>query len=373
MIFTFRALLRHWKTFALLAGLVSALAACNFTTEPPTPTIESLITPTDADASLTPELTLTPSMTPSPRPTVERVQLVSPTPSGTPQPPPDTETPVPTPGPYEHRVEAGEALFGIIQRYGYTDGRVIDAMRDINPNFNPDTLQVGQVLLIPRMTMTPTPPNYEATVSMMGTLGIPLPDQLSANTEVECHEVREGETIIDIAEEYQTTLEIISRLNPEIPFRGCDFNNRSGGEGCNVLLQINQCVQVPLPTVTPTLSPTPSGNETATPTPTYPAPMLISPPNGATMLGPVIAQWISVRPLASDEYYYVEVNDLTAGRQFTQVTRDTSLVLPNELIPSDGQVHDFSWQVAVVRRNAGGGYGIIGGVIGTRGFRWQSR
>ncbi|MCU0475443.1 MAG: LysM peptidoglycan-binding domain-containing protein [Anaerolineae bacterium] len=261
----------------------------------------------------------------------------------------------------------------ILPRFGYLDFSVLRAVRTLNPDVNVDNLQVGQTILIPRMTFTPSPPGYEATVIMMATLGIRPPDQLAENTELACHTVIEGENIISIADSYNTTLEVLARLNPEIPFTGCDFNNRSGGETCNPTINIGQCVQVPLPTPTPTLSPTPSGNETATPTPTFQPPVVISPPDGVTVSGVVTVQWVSIGVLAADEFYYVEVTDTTLNTRYTQVTKDTSLTLPQALIPTTGQPHAMAWLVTVVRRNPNGGYAPVGGVMPVRQFNWQSR
>jgi len=359
----------------VLASVLSmALSACNFNTEPPTPTVSVPQSHTPA-ISPTPtiEATATISLTPSPAPTVERIVLITPTPPAPLEPTTEPATPTPTPGPYEVTVAAGDTMSRILPRFGYQDFSVLRAISALNPDVNVDNLNVGQTILIPRMTYTPSPPGYEATVSMMGTLGIRPPEELAANTQLTCHTVIEGENIISIAESYNTTLEIIARLNPEIPFTGCDFNNRSGGETCNPPIGIGQCVQVPLPTATPTLSPTPSGSETPTQTPTFPAPLIITPPEGVTVNGRVTAQWISVGVLGADEYYYVEVTDTTLNTQFRQVTKDTSMVLPVALIPSDGQTHPMAWVVTVVRRNPGGGYAPIGGVMPVRSFNWQSR
>lgn len=353
----------------LLCALLAMLTACNFNTEPPTPTVSIPQTPQQTET--TPEPSATSS--PSPAPTVERVILITPTPDAPLAPTSEPPTPTPTPGPYVVTVAPGDTMSRILPRFGYLDFGVLRAVRTLNPDVNVENLQVGQTVLIPRMTFTPSPPGYEATVSMMATLGIRPPDELAANTELTCHTVIEGENIISIADSYNTTIEIIARLNPEIPFTGCDFNNRSGGETCNPRITIGQCVQVPLPTPTPTLSPTPSGSETPTATPTFPAPLIVSPPEGVTVSGPLTIQWVSVGVLGPDEYYYVEVTDTTLNTRFTQVTKDTSIALPQALIPTDGQTHAITWLVTVVRRNASGGYAPIGGVMAMRSFNWQSR
>lgn len=360
----------------MLVALCALLSACNFNIEAPTPTVAVPETPTVAgtEASPTAEASLTPSLTPSTAPTVERVILVTPTPEAPIGPPTEPPTLTPTRGPYEVTVAPGDNLAGILEGFGYRDFSVIPAFRTLNPNVNPDNLQVNQRLLIPLMTATPSPPGYEATLSILATLGVRPPDQLAENTELVCHTVIEDETILSIASSYDTTLEILARLNqPQISFAGCDFDNRSGGETCNPSIFIGQCVTVPLPTATPTLSPTPSGNETATPTPTFAAPVIITPPDGVTVSGAVTVQWVSVGVLAPDEFYYVEVTDTTLNTRFRDVTKETSMPLPPALIPSDGQTHAMAWLVTVVRRNAGGGYAPIGGVMQVKTFNWQSR
>lgn len=363
----------RWISLAIFMSMV--LSACNFNTEPPTPTVSVPQTATSESvtASPSPDASATPSLTPSPVPTVERIVLITPTPPGTAVPTTEPATPTLTPGPYEVTVAAGDTMSRILPRFGYLDFSVLRAVRVLNPDINVENLQVGQTVLIPRMTFTPSPPGYEATVSMMGTLGIRPPDELAADTQLACHTVIEGENIISIAESYNTTLEILARLNPEIPFTGCDFNNRSGGETCNPPININQCVNVPLPTATPTLSPTPSGSETPTSTPTFPAPVIITPPDGVTVSGQLTLQWVSAGVLGNNEYYYVEVTDTVLNTQFRQVTKDTSMPLPTALIPTDGQPHLMAWVVTVVRRNEGGGYAPIGGVMSVRTFNWQSR
>lgn len=363
--------LKPYRSIAVSVVLVWMLTACNFTPQQPTPTIELPGTSTATPTSDGPTATLTASRT-SP-PTVGPIRLASATPSATPPPSTPTATATPTPGPYTYVVQSGDTLFGVIERFGYTDGRVIPDILALNPNIpNADNLPVGQEILIPRRTPTLTPPGYEATVAMMGTLGVQVQQPISPNTEISCHRVEEGQTILEIAELYNTQLEVLSNLNPEIIFRGCDFNNRSGGPDCVVRINIGQCVNVPLPTATPTLSPTPSGSETPTPTPTYNAPITVYPPNGSIVAGPITLEWVSVGVLDDDEYYYVELTDRTANLQYTQVTRNTSLRLPSELIPPDGAQHDVEWRVVVVR-GGGDSYSVVGGVMPSRSFRWQRR
>jgi hypothetical protein len=191
-----------------------------------------------------------------------------------------------------------------------------------------------------------------------------------------CHTVRAGETMIGIAEQYQTTLSVLAQLNPDpILWNGCNFTQRGGGPNCNPVVVEGACINVPQPTATPTLSPTPSGNETATPTPTYAAPHLIFPADSAVIdAGPTRLQWVSVGVLASDEYYLVEVTDTLTNRYEPLVTKNTMIWLPEDLIPEDGQPHTINWTVSIaVRDPITGVYNRVSGFGQTRTFQWQSR
>lgn len=190
-----------------------------------------------------------------------------------------------------------------------------------------------------------------------------------------CHVVEANEAMVGIMERYNTTLEILSQLNPTLNWSGCRFNQYSGGEACNPTIREGDCVVVPkrAPTATPTA--TPSGDETATPTPTYVPPRLIFPSDGALASAAVFElEWVSSGILAQDEVYLVEIRDVTAGGDIWRgETRDTSLMLPESLIPTDGQTHTMEWRVLVARRDDTGTYQYVGGAGDWRVFRWQSR
>lgn len=359
---------------ALLATFT--LAACDFPSFPPgnpSPTVESLVTPsamplTEAPPAATPSLT--PSVTVALPP-----QLQSPTASYTPGPPTETSTPTETPGPFEHTIKQGETLGYIIQLYGYTDFSVIDEIVRMNPNIpSADRLPgAGAVILIPHPTITPTIEGAEMTLTAGGVISVQIIPTFEATMPVT---VKEGVTIIGIAGECETTLEVLDKLNPDLQFFNCDLSIPSGGEGCNVPLQIDQIVYCPAPTPTPTLSPTPSGSETPTPTPTYPAPLVVFPPeSGTAPPRPIRLQWVSVGVLPQDYYYLIEVEDATSGATFFDVTRETSFTLPDSLIPDDGQIHDIRWRVRVgVLTNAESNtYAYASADSAWRTFKWQSR
>ncbi len=263
----------NFTMIAVLVGLTASLTACNFNPEVATPTAEGIDVPVNpqpevtlSPTALTPTVTLTPTFPP----TVEVALLESPLPSGTPPPASSTPSPTATLGPYEHVIQAGDTLFAIIQQDGYFDFQVVPDIERLNPSI-PDlnNLPVGRTLLIPRQTPTPTPVGMEMTAVIQATLGITPVKAVPDNAPIECYTVVEGDDLVSIAENFNTTLEVLKGLNPDLYFPPtCDFNIRSGGPECNVLINIGQCIRVPYPTPTATLSPTPSGSETATPTPT---------------------------------------------------------------------------------------------------------
>lgn len=355
------------------------LSACNFSNAPQggaTPTVQAV------PATNTPEVTLT--VTSAPTLTLDLPQVESPTPTETPAPPTITPTATDTPGPYGHTIKSGETLGYIIGTYGYTDlstgpGSIIAEVVAMNDNIpSADILPgEGSVILIPRQTATPTPASSEAAVVAQATNAAAVPNvQFSDNTTYNEYTVQEGDTIISIAGEYNLTLEQIAVLNPDLNVFGCNFEIPSGGPDCNIPLQVGQVIKYPAPTPTPTLSPTPSGNETPTPTPTYSAPILVYPPQGAVAEpGIFTVQWVGVGVLQANEVYLVEVVDTTiaSAPPYRQVTRNTSLALPDSLIPTDGQTHTFNWTVRVAAPNANNVYSTIGGVAEVRTFQWKSR
>jgi hypothetical protein len=369
---------QKWVAIFLSLTLMSlpGLTACNFTAKPEggfTPTVEAIITPTATTVTVEVPPTLTPTQ---PVISTQVVQIASPVPTETPAPPTESPTPTETPGPYIHIIKEGETLGAIIQFYDYRDFAVIDEIVRLNNLASADFLPgAGSELIIPRQTATLTPEGVELTATADATRntttqgGVVIP----GTTQITCHTVEEGETVVGIAEQYNTTLEVLSQLNPNLYWFGCNFSNYSGGPDCNPNIQVSQCINVPAPTPTPTLSPTPSGNETATPTPTYVPPISVYPPEGAVApAGVFTLHWVSVGVLAENEHYLVKVIDTVNNETYLQVTKDTSMQLPASMIPEDGQAHIITWEVQVATQNENGDYRPITD-SDRHSFQWQSR
>jgi LysM repeat protein len=364
--------------FALFLALI--LAACNFNTPLPTPTVELLVTP-----SVTVQPSPSPSLSPSPTLEATLTEVVIAT--GAPTLPPSVPT-LPavevtaTEGPYVYVIKEQDTLGFILQQqpWGYPpyDPGVIAAVVQLNNLVSENILPPpGSELLIPRRTPTPIPEGSDATATSDASLGtgtrignVTLPQGAVAK----CYTVVAGDSILGIANKFNTTLEILSQLNQNLNWFGCQFDQYSGGPGCRPEIYVDMCVTVPMPPPTATPSSTPSGNETATPTPTFTAPRGFYPPDGAIAPPRTFTlEWVSVGILGSNDVYLVEVQDTTLGTQWLEVTRNTSILLPDSLIPSDGRSHEFQWRVTVARRNTGGTYDYVGGVGTWRRFTWQNR
>ena len=350
--------------FAVICALL--LAACEFSIPRGGPTPTTIQT---GEPSVTP----LPSATAEPSQTL-LPQLESPSPTFTPGEPTTSYTPSATPGPMQYVIQPNDTLLYIIQQppFNYTNTSVIAEILRLNPFITSiDRLPPpGSTILIPLPTPTTAPEGFDLTQTANPATATPV----GAEIPVTQHSVREGETILGVAGQYNTTLVILATLNPEIDFVGCDYNNPSGGPDCSVPLQVGQSVNVPMPTPTPTLSPTFSGSETPTITPTYAPPALIYPPLNANASPRTFQlQWVSVGILENDEAYVVQIEDTTSGATFLDVTTSTSYELPESMIPTDGQPHAMRWRVSIGVPNVEGQWRIISGDAEWRPFQWQSR
>ena len=123
---------RRWLTYLVIGLLwVSSAAGCGGqVVSGSTPTLASL-------AIILPSPTARPTFSP---------QMLTPIP---------TNTPAPTPTPVIHIVQPGDTLLGIALQYGVT----LDALQQINGVLRPETLQIGQQIIIPVGDLAPSGTN----------------------------------------------------------------------------------------------------------------------------------------------------------------------------------------------------------------------
>ncbi len=121
----------------------------------------------------------------TPAPTAVPVVVITPTPTPTITPTP-TPTPPPTPTPKTHTVRAGDSLSVIADFYGVS----VDAILELNEIPNPDTVPIGQVLILPAeadvapgaqlpATYVVRPNDTLSTIALA--LGVTVQDLIAAN------------------------------------------------------------------------------------------------------------------------------------------------------------------------------------------------
>jgi LysM repeat protein len=118
-----------WPAAALPPALPADASQTATATATPAATLAVVVRP--------PEPTVTPTLEPSPTPLPEPTATT---------PPPTPEPPTATPGPIVHVVAQGENLYRIAARYGVS----VDDVRRANPIADPDHIEPGQRLVIPR-------------------------------------------------------------------------------------------------------------------------------------------------------------------------------------------------------------------------------
>lgn len=307
------------------------------------------------------------------------VQVATAAPTATEPPPSPSATPTATSIYIEYVVQEDETLFYILQLpqhgYGY-EPAVAATVVALNDNIpNADSLRGGISILIPRPTATFTEVGIEATKELLATIGADDSSGavLPAGAVVGCHDVLAGDSMVSIAVQYRITLEILSDLNRDVNWSGCNFTQPSGGPECRPTLRIGQCIRVPAPTPLPTKFPTPSGAETATPTATKLAPRLLYPPDGAVLPpAPLTLLWVGLSGMSADDEYLIELVDQTTNQSLRQVTRANSYRVPQAFIPADGQTHTLQWRVIVARQFENGVYQYVGAEGDWPTFQWRS-
>ncbi|MCC7449739.1 MAG: LysM peptidoglycan-binding domain-containing protein [Anaerolineae bacterium] len=357
---------KHASPFlsVLFALILIVVAGCQMNT-PPVPTVVPTASQT---LTFTPSATLSVSLTPSAtfRPIVTAT-APAPVVSG---PIAEGPTVAPTQGPYCYTAKAGDTLVSLIARSGYADLSVLAETRRLNEMCSTcNDIQVGQQYCVPRQTATPTPQGYEATLTKRAAEGIGQTKVLAIATFV----IPEGANLISIQITTGVSLRELCELNHPDPLNcgGCNIDKPIGEQGCRPSLRAGAVLKIPGPTPTPTITPTLSGSETATPTRSYSAPRLVAPAIGSRMSGAVQLMWLPSGILLPDEVYLVQITDATTDRTWRFDTQATSVRMPPEAQPADGNPHTFNWKVGIARKSAEGALVQIGqeSVIFT--FIWQ--
>ncbi|MYA92808.1 MAG: LysM peptidoglycan-binding domain-containing protein, partial [Chloroflexi bacterium] len=314
-----------------------------------------------------------PSPTISPAPTRQIASPTAPVAIAATSSPTAPPSPSPSPVYFEYEVQAEDTLMGIIQVFGY--GYQLEVAQEVvrlnDSVFSIDFVPVGQVIRIPRPTATATPVGAQATAELLETIGIDSATGLEAGAALGCHTVVANDTMVSIAERYNTTLEILSDLNSDLNWSGCNFTLLAGGEDCVPILKLGACIQVPQPTPTSTRFPTPTGLETPTPTATKLAPRLLYPAEGEQVNArQLVLQWLGLSGLREGDVYLVELQNQTTGGEHRQRTSANSYRVPVAFAPR-GEVHTLQWRVSLARQNEAGIYAFVGEQGNWRRFEWN--
>ncbi len=269
--------------------------------------------------SYTPTPTGTPTSTSTPTP--------SPTPTAT-----ETPTLTPTPETTRYRVQRGDTLLGLAARFDTT----IELIMAVNGFESEEDLVWGVDIQIPVGGST------TVAGDALASSGPPIGTPLALGGPV-TYVVQEGDLLLTIAEQFDTTIEALMAAN--------DLASPES-------LQIGQELIIPESGPSPTPTPSPTAAPTAS-AQLYEAPALLAPVEGRDFRGseadePILLNWASVGVLESDVYYLVTVRhegDDGLIQQVTELTQATSYRISASLRPAeDALSHEFQWEVAVVRQ-----------------------
>jgi len=256
-----------------------------------------------------------------------------------------TWTPLPT---ISYTVKANETCSDIAVAFGISVQSII-----LENNLTADcTLYENQPLNIPQPTPTASP-------QPTATLSDPEKTESACGT-VE-YTVKENDTLSRIANEYNVSMTTIKEYNGMV--------NDTVYEG--MPLTIPLCMREP------TQGPTP----TPTTPPPYPGPNLLLPADGASFVGStsITLQWAAVGELLDDEAYAITITDLTSDNRetITDFVTDTSYILPQSMMPTDGVPHIYRWSIYIARQVGGGAteadnWSSAGNLSDQRVFGWFS-
>jgi LysM repeat protein len=258
-------------------------------------------------------------------PTVTPTNTVtaSPTITSTPVTPTTTNTPVPTPTPIAYRVASGDTCSSIAFSFGVSIQSIV-LLNNLPAAC--DTLFIGQELLIPQPTPTPT---ALPTATLSG-----VEATRAACGEIE-YLVQENDTLSSISANYGIPITNLKEYNGLV--------NDTVRSGQTILIPLCERAATPGPSPTPT------------PPPPYPAPSLLLPPDGApfTIIDETVTlQWASVGTLRDNEAYQITIVDVTGGedRKLTDYVNDTKYIVPDSFQPASDIPHVVRWWVTTARQ-----------------------
>ena len=281
-------------------------------------------------------LTPTPTATPTATTTLAATLTATPLPTATP-------TATPAPAPIAYKVQGGDALLSIAQKFGISLDQLLGA-NNLNPS---DFLSVGQVLTIP-----PPQPTPAASTAL---------DAIVAGTPVSVsgvinYLVKPGDTLSAIASRYNVDITTLLARN--------DFSDPDN--------------LIPGTFLVISTGPVPSGADDIAPLPTasYQAPVLVSPPNRSELIEDIspLLRWVSAGLLPENEWYKVSLAyaDPALPELEPTLTKATSLRLAPALRPPhDAKSADLLWWVYVVRRSQNGQYVTVSPSSTVRRFTWR--
>jgi len=257
------------------------------------------------------------------RATSTRIPTITPTPGPTNTPTSTaTHTPTPRPTPRTHIIQSGENPSYIADSYGVT----VDELIALNNIEDVRALAVGQLLLIPA-----------SAEGENGDGGGAPPAQI-------VYVVQSGDTLLDIALRYDTTVDAISAVNPEANLD---------------LIFPGQSLVVPLATPTPTATPTATLTPTPTSGPPHLPPALLTPPEGQVVTAETLLfNWTTTGLLADDEFYVLQLS--WPDGSFTEHwTQSSGWRISKEQRPAAGPVN---WTVTIMRQTGTNPDGALVGV-----------
>lgn len=335
-----------WLFWIVAILVILGLGAIWWTLRNQGPVVMAAFIPTTT--SLPPTLTATPTWTPLPSETLP--------PSETPEP---TGTPAPTSTPRDprfHTVAAGETLFGLSLLYRISADSIAQGNGfDINT-----PIQSGQSLVIPWPTATP--PLESVLLEINGE-----PVLADANN-CEIITIQSGDSAYGLSALKGVPLEAIIAVN------------RQTQESIQ-LIQPGDTLCIPKLLYGDTIPPTPGPSPTPSLTPPPAGPSLLSPVDGTLFEQldvPVVLQWTAVKDLAPDEWYMVEMRDISERDSLPHrgFTRDPSFRVPSNWRPPLEDIYPMEWLVSIVRvtgrRSDGGFIYTYGGRSSEPAyFQWQ--